>query len=235
MNDKRRPGRRLIKQSVMSFADRAEAGRRLAAALASYKNEAPVVLALPRGGVPVAAEIAAALDAPLDLVLVRKIGVPQNREFAMGAVVDGATPIIVKNEDVIRLEGVTEFQFETACDREFKEIDRRRQRYLGGRPSVDVAGRTVIVVDDGIATGATMRAALQATRKRNPKKLVLAVPVAATTTLQALREETDEVVCLEDRTDFGAIGFFYDDFRQVGDDEVVALLKRFPPAPAGTA
>jgi putative phosphoribosyl transferase len=214
----------------MSFADRAEAGRQLAAALASYKNQAPVVLALPRGGVPVAAEIAAALDAPLDLVLVRKIGVPTNREFAMGAVVDGTRPIIVKNEDVIQLAGVTDFQFETVCDRELKEIDRRRRRYLGGRPSVDVAGRTAIVVDDGIATGATARAALQATRKRNPAKLVLAVPVAATTTIQALREEADEVVCLEDHTDFGAIGFFYDDFRQVGDDEVVALLKRFPPA-----
>jgi predicted phosphoribosyltransferase len=131
--------------------------------------------------------------------------------------------------------GVTEFQFKSACDRELKEIDRRRLRYLGGRPSVGLTGRTAIIVDDGIATGATMRAALQATRKRGPAKLILAVPVAATDTLQDLRKEADEVICLEDHEDFGAIGFFYADFRQVLDDEVISLLKRFPPVPARTA
>jgi predicted phosphoribosyltransferase len=130
--------------------------------------------------------------------------------------------------------GVTEFQFKSACDRELKEIDRRRLRYLGGRPSVGLTGRTAIIVDDGIATGATMRAALQATRKRGPAKLILAVPVAATDTLQDLRKEADEVICLEDHEDFGAIGFFYADFRQVLDDEVISLLKRFPPAASGT-
>jgi predicted phosphoribosyltransferase len=153
----------------------------------------------------------------------------------MGAIADGAKPVVVRNEDVIRWQGVTEFQFKSACDRELKEIDRRRLRYLGGRPSTGLAGRTVIIVDDGIATGATVRATLRATRKRGPAKLILAVPVAATDTLQALRKEADEVICLEDHEDFGAIGFFYDDFRQVGDDEVVALLKRFPPVPARTA
>src|SRR3974390_2340839 len=171
----------------MAFEDRVDAGRKLAAALASYKDKAPVVLALPRGGVPVAAEIATALAAPLDLILVRKIGVPGNRELAMGAVVDGATPIVVRNEDIIQLIGISEFEFKAVCDRELEEIDRRRVGYLGGRERVNLAGRTAIVVDDGIATGATTRAALQATRMRNPDKLVLAVPVAPTSTLATLR------------------------------------------------
>lgn len=216
----------------MPFRNRADAGRRLAAALAGYKDERPVVLALPRGGVPVAAEIAAALHAPLDLVLVRKLGVPVQPELAMGAVVDGSTPIIVRNEDVIRLTGVSEEEVQAVCAEELAEIERRRQRYLGTRARVDPAGRVAIVVDDGIATGATTRAALRALRLRGPKKLILAVPVAPTETLAAMREEADEVVCLEDYADFGAIGFFYSDFRQTSDSEVVAALARFPPAPA---
>jgi putative phosphoribosyl transferase len=216
----------------MPFRNRADAGRRLAAALAGYKNEQPVVLALPRGGVPVAAEIAAALHAPLDLVLVRKLGVPFQPELAMGAVVDGSAPIIVRNEDVIRLTGVSEEKVQAVCAEELAEIERRRQQYLGTRARVDPAGRVVIVVDDGIATGATTRAALRALRLRGPKKLILAVPVAPTETLAAMREEADEVVCLEDYADFGAIGFFYSDFRQTSDSEVVAALARFPPPPA---
>ncbi len=216
----------------MPFRNRADAGRRLAAALAGYKNERPVVLALPRGGVPVAAEIAAALNAPLDLVLVRKLGVPVQPELAMGAVVDGSAPIIVRNEDVIRLTGVSEEEVQAVCAEELAEIERRRQRYLGTRARVDPAGRVAIVVDDGIATGATTRAALRALRLRGPKKLILAVPVAPTETLAAMREEADEVVCLEDYADFGAIGFFYSDFRQTSDSEVIAALARFPPPPA---
>ena len=216
----------------MPFRNRADAGRRLAAALAGYKNERPVVLALPRGGVPVAAEIAAALNAPLDLVLVRKLGVPVQPELAMGAVVDGSSPIIVRNEDVIRLTGVSEEEVQAVCAEELAEIERRRQRYLGTRARVDPAGRVAIVVDDGIATGATTRAALRALRLRGPKKLILAVPVAPTETLAAMREEADEVVCLEDYADFGAIGFFYSDFRQTSDSEVIAALARFPLPPA---
>ena len=216
----------------MPFRNRADAGRRLAAALAGYKNERPVVLALPRGGVPVAAEIAAALNAPLDLVLVRKLGVPVQPELAMGAVVDGSSPIIVRNEDVIRLTGVSEEEVQAVCAEELAEIERRRQRYLGTRARVDPAGRVAIVVDDGIATGATTRAALRALRLRGPKKLILAVPVAPTETLAAMREEADEVVCLEDYADFGAIGFFYSDFRQTSDSEVITALARFPPPPA---
>ncbi|MGZ8388123.1 MAG: phosphoribosyltransferase [Rhodoplanes sp.] len=216
----------------MPFRNRADAGRKLAAALAAYKDERPVVLALPRGGVPVAAEVAAALDAPLDLVLVRKLGVPIQPELAMGAVVDGTAPIVVRNEDVIRLTGVSEEDMQAVCAEELAEIERRRGRYLGTRARVDIAGRVAIVVDDGIATGATTRAALRALRLRGPKKLILAVPVAPTETLAAMREEADDVVCLEDYVDFGAIGFFYADFRQVSDNEVIAALKKFPPPPA---
>jgi predicted phosphoribosyltransferase len=215
----------------MVFIDRTEAGLRLAQALAPYRERRPVVLALPRGGVPVAAEVAAALDAPLDLILVRKIGVPAQPELAMGAVVDGGSPIVVRNDDVIALAGIGEAEFDAVRDREQAEIERRRQLYLGSRAPVDVAGRTAIVIDDGVATGATTRAALRATRLRRPARLVLAVPVAPTDTLAALRDEADEVVCLEDYPAFGAIGFYYADFHQLSDQAVKDIMARFP-APA---
>ncbi len=213
----------------MPFADRRDAGRQLAHALRRYKSEGVVVLALPRGGVPVAAEVAEALSAPLDLILVRKIGVPFQPELAMGAVVDGAAPLIVRNEDVIAMTRVGEAEFDKICEQELAEIERRRKRYLGDRERVDVADRDVIVVDDGIATGATTRAALRATRARKPKTLVLAVPVAPTDSLAAMREEADAVVCLEDHESFGAIGYYYDDFRQTSDQEVIDILARFAP------
>ena len=212
----------------MSFRNRSDAGRQLAKALAGYKDQQPVILALPRGGVPVAAQVAAALNAPLDLILVRKIGVPFQPELAMGAVVDGGAPIVVRNEDVIRLAGIDESEFKAVCDDELAEIERRRQRYLGNRKHVDVSGRTAIVIDDGIATGATTRAALRATRVRKPKRLVLAVPVAPTDSLSELRHDADDVVCLEDHEFFGAIGVYYADFSQVPDEEVIEILKRFP-------
>jgi predicted phosphoribosyltransferase len=172
-----------------------------------------------------------ALSAPLDLILVRKIGVPFQPELAMGAVVDGGAPVIVRNEEVIRLADIDEYVFKAICDKELAEIERRRQRYLGSRERAEVAGRTAIVIDDGIATGATTRAALRAVRMREPKKLVLAVPVAPTDTLRALREDADEVVCLEDYELFGAIGFYYSDFGQVSDSEVTEVLARFPARP----
>jgi len=187
-----------------------------------------VVLALPRGGVPVAAEIATVLNAPLDLVLVRKIGVPYQPELAMGAIADAGDPLVVRNDDVIALAGIEESEFIAVRDAELAEIERRRKRYLGHRQRVDVAGRVAIVVDDGIATGATTRAALRATRLRNPKELVLAVPVAPTEALAALGEEADHVVCLEDYESFGAIGLYYFDFRQISDQEVIETLGRFP-------
>lgn len=211
----------------MPFKDRSEAGRKLAHALTKYRDRRPVVLALPRGGVPVAAEVAAALKAPLDLVLVRKIGVPIQPELAMGAVVDGSAPIVVRNDDVIRMAGIDESEFNAVCDRELAEIERRRRLYIGERKRADVAGGTAIVIDDGIATGATTRAALQATRLRKPDKLVLAVPVAPTDSVAAMRQEADDVVCLEDYTVFGAIGFYYSDFRQISDEEVIETLRRF--------
>lgn len=210
----------------MSFKNRSDAGRKLAARLISYKDQKPVILALPRGGVPVGAEIAEALDAPLDLVLVRKIGVPLQPELAMGAIVDGDAPLVVRNEDVIRLAGVDDIEFDAVRDRERAEIERRRARYLGDRERVEVKGRVAIVVDDGVATGATTRAALRATRARGPAKLVLATPVGPTDAIEAMWEEADDVVCLEERDIFGAIGYFYDDFRQVADQEVIDLLAR---------
>jgi predicted phosphoribosyltransferase len=215
----------------MPFKNRSEAGQKLARALSNYKDQHPVILALPRGGVPVAAEVAGALGAPLDLILVRKIGVPFQPELAMGAVVDGGAPIIVRNEDVVQSAGIDETQFKAVCDGELAEIERRRQRYLGGRERVDVVGRTAVVIDDGIATGATMRAALRATRMRNPTKLVLAVPVAPSESIVEMREEADEVICLEDHEFFGAIGYYYGDFRQISDEEVIEILERFLPKP----
>jgi len=211
----------------MMFEDRAEAGRQLATALAGYKDQRPVVLGLPRGGVAVAAAIAEALDAPLGLILVRKIGAPTRRELALGAVVDGQDPCVVRNDDVIQALGVTEATFDAICRRELAEIERRRRRYEGGATRIDVAARVVIVVDDGIATGATMRAALRATRLRHPKKLVLAAPVAAPDALDELRSEVDDLVCLISEEPFNAIGLFYVDFHQMNDTEVTEILSRF--------
>lgn len=212
----------------MLFQDREDAGRQLARALVKYRSRHPVILALPRGGVPVAAEVAESLEAPLDLILVRKIGTPMQPELAMGAVVDGEQPVIVRNQDVIDLTGVSDETFDAVCKKELAEIDRRREHYLGNRDRADVQGQVAIIVDDGIATGATTLAAIQALRKREPKELILAVPVAPLDTLKRLHTEVDAIVCLDTPRDFGAIGYYYRDFRQVSDDEVIAILKRFP-------
>ena len=212
----------------MVFQNRTDAGRQLAKAMSKYKGQHPVVLALPRGGVPVAAEVAAALDAPLDLVLVRKIGVPQQPELAMGAVTDGKQPAVVRNDDIIELCGISDQVFDTVCNEELAEIERRRLRYIGDRPRAEVEGKIAIVIDDGIATGATTLAAIKAVRSRKPRELVLAVPVAPPDSIKKLRSEVDAIVCLDTPRDFGAIGYFYEDFRQVNDDEVIATLKQFP-------
>jgi putative phosphoribosyl transferase len=218
----------------MGFYDRTDAGKRLVAPLSKYKGQEAVVFALPRGGAPVAAPIARALAAPLDLVLVRKIGVPFQPELAMGAVADGGTPLVVRNEDIIAAAGVSLSEFEAVCQRELEEIERRRHYYLGGRARPQVEGKIAIVVDDGVATGATTRAALRAVRARRPQKLVLAVPVAPPDTLAALESEVDEAICLETHANFGAIGFFYSDFRQITDEEVIQILDEFgSPAAAG--
>jgi len=209
----------------LEFANRAEAGRALAQRLTEKPREAPiVVLALPRGGVPVAAEVARALNAELDLILVRKIGAPFQPELAVAAIVDGNPPEIVVDDETSALCGVDRHYIDAQAQRELREIERRRRVYLGSRPPADVAGATVIVVDDGIATGTTMRAALRALRNRHLKRLVLAVPVAPAETLASLRSEVDEVVCLSRSSPFHAIGPFYSDFHQVSDDEVLAAL-----------
>ena len=174
----------------------------------------------------VAAETAAALGAQLDLLLVRKIGVPFQPELAMGAVVDGGHPHVIRNEDVIALADISADDFNRVCQSELSEIERRRTLYLADRPRADVEDRVVIVVDDGIATGATVRAALQAIRERNPKRLVLAVPVAPTSTLEELSGLVDDIVCLQSHEPFYAIGLYYDDFHQVTDSEVVTILSK---------
>lgn len=208
----------------MVFPDRRTAGQRLARLLDRYRDDRPIILALPRGGVPVALEVAVALDAPLDLLIVRKIGVPQQPELAAGAVVDGQNPMIVRNEDVIRMAGVSESEFDRIRQSEMNELDRRRRRYLGNRARARLQDRTVILVDDGIATGATMRAALRAVREQHPRQVVLATPVAAADTLEQMRSEADRVECVEAHRNFGAIGNFYSDFSQVSDEEVIAML-----------
>jgi putative phosphoribosyl transferase len=212
------------------FADRSEAGRALAQRLLRFMDERPVVLALPRGGVPVGFEVARALEAPLDLVLVRKIGAPFQPELAVGAVVDGSRPETVLNEEMVREFGIPETYIAEESARQLAEIERRRELYLAGRTRIPVEARTAIVVDDGIATGATMEAALHATRRANPKRLVLATPVAPPDTIERLRPRADEVVCLAMPRLFGAIGAFYEDFRQVNDEEVVDLLRRVTPS-----
>jgi putative phosphoribosyl transferase len=208
----------------VKFEDRSDAGRRLAARMTHLKNAQPVIMALPRGGVAVGCEIARALDAPLDIVLVRKIGVPWQLELALGAVTDGASPEIFIDRELATSLAVPESYVEEETARQLEEIERRRKSYCEGRPSVEVAGRTAIVVDDGIATGATMRVALQAVRRRGPARLILAVPVAPPDTLAALSEEADETVCLETPIGLGAIGFYYRDFHQMKDAEVTNLL-----------
>jgi putative phosphoribosyl transferase len=219
----------------MKFADRSDAGRRLADKFLHLKDRQPVVLALPRGGVAVGFEIARALDAPLDIVLVRKIGAPGQPELALGAVTDGVGREIFIDRNLAMGLDVPDSYIEEETARQLEEIERLRKSYCEGRPALDVAGRTAIIVDDGIATGATMRVALQAVRRRGPARLVLAVPVASPDTLAALRGEVDEAVCLETPIGLGAIGYYYRDFHQMRDAEVTDLLARAPRATASGA
>ncbi len=210
----------------LPFQDRHEAGRYLARRVLELKPRRPVVLALPRGGVPVGFEVAHALRAPLDLALVRKIGAPDQEELAIGAVADGATPELVSDEQLIHLLGITPDYLAEAKAAAMREIDRRRQAYLGGRAPAEIAGHTAILVDDGVATGATMLAALRATRGRGPARVVLAVPVAPPDAMRRLRREADDTICLHLPADFHAVGQFYRQFPQLSDAEVVSLLER---------
>jgi putative phosphoribosyl transferase len=208
----------------MPFRDRREAGQRLAELLASLRALSPLVLGLPRGGVPVAFEVARALDAPLDILVVRKLGVPFQPELGMGAV--GEDGVRVLNADVVREAGVTDAQLAAIEARERAEVDQRAARLRGGRPAIPLTGRTVIIVDDGLATGATARAAIRVARARGAAQVVLAVPVAPPDTVVALRREADEVVCVETPEPFFAIGGWYADFSPTSDQEVVDLLSR---------
>lgn len=207
------------------FRDRREAGRKLAAALQRFRAARPVVLALPRGGVPVAFEAARALDAVLDVALVRKLGAPGHAELGIGAVVDGDNPQVVLNEDIVRLVRPTADYIAGERERQLAEIERRRKLYRGDRPPVPVKNRTVILIDDGIATGGTVRAVLRALRRAEPSQLILAVPVAPGDSLAAIAAEADDIVCLATPVPFHAVGAHYKDFRQTSDEEVIALLK----------
>ncbi len=206
------------------FADRRDAGRQLAEALARQRYSDPVVLALPRGGVPVGFEVAKALGAPLDVLIVRKIGAPGHPELGIGAVVDGSDPHVVLNADVIRQIRPSDAYIEQEKQRQLAEIERRRRRYFGDRPATAVEGRTAIVVDDGIATGGTVRAALRGIADSKPARLVLAVPVAPADSLAELADDCDEIVCLVTPEPFYAVGAHYRDFTQTTDDDVVRLL-----------
>lgn len=215
------PGAR---RDQLPYADRHDAGRRLALALADLHIDAPVVLALPRGGVPVAAEVARALRAPLDVLIVRKLGAPGMPEYALGAIAGGPHPQTVLNDGVIALLAPDPAYIEAERKRQLSEIERRHQAYLGDRPALAREGRNVILVDDGIATGATVRAALAALRQEGAATVVLAVPVAPRRTLEALRPLADRIVCLATPAAFHAVGEHYRDFRQTTDDEVIRLL-----------
>ncbi len=211
---------------MQRFADREDAGRALAEAVAGLELGSPVVLALPRGGVPVAAAVAERLGAPLDLVMVRKIGCPGNPELAAGAVVEGEPPVTVYNAEILRHLGLSEADLAPTVDRELKVIAERRALYLAGRAPVALEGRDVVVVDDGIATGATVKAALKALADRGGASLTLAVPLAPEDTLEELRPLVDHLVCLKTPSPFFAVGQGYERFGQTSDAEVIALLKR---------
>ena len=211
----------------MKFRDRSEAGQQLALKLSAYANDPNVVvLALPRGGVPVAHEVAHALGLPLDVFLVRKMGVPGNTELALGAIASGGVRVL--NDEVVSYLHISEDEINEVAQREQRELERREQLYRGIRPPPDLSGKTAILVDDGLATGATMKAAVAALRNHHPARIIVAVPVAARSTCEAFEAMTDDIVCICDRIyePFYAVGLWYEDFRQMTDEEVRDLLAR---------
>lgn len=205
----------------MIFADRYDAGQRLAVALERHRVEHPLVLALPRGGVVVGSEIAAALGAELDVLIVRKLGVPGAEEFAMGAVAPGATLL---NPNLVARLGIPSSLVDVVVARELAELKRREQAYRGNRPPSHIRGRTVILVDDGLATGATAQVAVESLRRQEPRQIIFAAPVCSRDGAEALRRMVDEVVCLECPEDFQAVGLWYEDFSPTSDTEVMACL-----------
>jgi putative phosphoribosyl transferase len=218
----------------MLFRDRADAGRKLAARLRPYAGRDDVlVLGLPRGGIPIAYEVARALGAPLDVFVVRKLGVPGQEELAMGAIATGGVRVV--NRDVVDALHIPPDVLDRVAAQELRELERRERSYRGDRPEPHVAGKTVILVDDGLATGSTMRAAVAALRAQDPARVMVAVPVAAPSTCEELRREVDDIVCLATPEPFLAVGRFYDDFSQTTDEEVRELLAPARPneVPAG--
>ena len=211
-------------QGEPPFEDREDAGRRLAERLARYRDERPVVFALPRGGVPVGYEISRSLGAPLDVFVARKLGAPGQPEFGIGAVAPGGVRVL--NGNVVERLGIPADYLETVTRKETAEVERRLRHFRGGRPEPEVRGRTVILVDDGLATGVTAQAAVEALRRLEPRRLVLAAPVCAAQTAERLGPEVDELVCLTEPPDLGAIGFWYRNFEQTSDEEVIGLLER---------
>jgi putative phosphoribosyl transferase len=197
----------------------------LADELSRMDLQQPVVLALPRGGVPVGFEVARKLQAPLDLLVVRKVGTPANPELAAAAIVDGDPPDVVVNEEVLRICGLDETELARLIDHERPELERRRRTYGTGRGKIDIKDRAVILVDDGAATGTTMKAAIRALRRRAPSIIIVALPVAPTDTVAALAEQADAVVCLSQPADFQALGYHYQDFPQLSDEEITYVLK----------
>jgi putative phosphoribosyl transferase len=218
--------RRLLRMfhGAPPFRDREDAGRRLAERLSLFRDERPVVFALPRGGVPVGYEISRSLGVPLEVFVARKLGAPGQPEFGIGAVAAGGVRVL--NEDVVRRLGIPEDYVERITERETAEVGRRMHLFRGDRAEPEVRGRTVILVDDGLATGVTARAAVKALRRLEPRRLVLAAPVCAAQTAELLAPEVDELVCLEAPPDLGAIGFWYRDFSQTSDEEVIELLEK---------
>jgi putative phosphoribosyl transferase len=214
------------------FSDRREAGRMLSTRLAAYAGRSDVVvLGLPRGGVPVAAEVAAALGAPLDVFVVRKLGVPYQPELAMGAIASGGVRVV--NDEVIAAARITPVMLESVTRVEQRELERRELAYRNGRPAVPLKDKVAILVDDGLATGSTMRAAVEAVRRLQPSRVVVAVPVGAPETCHELALMADDVICVEMPVPFSAVGLWYEDFSQTTDDEVRALLDAAARAPAG--
>jgi putative phosphoribosyl transferase len=214
----------IMKEVDVNFRDRVEAGRILAHRLTKYADQRPIVLGLPRGGVPVAFEVAKALKAPLDVYVVRKLGVPGHEELAMGAIASGDVRVL--NKRVIEDLRISEEAIEAETRKEQQEVQRRERLYRGDRPPLDVSNRTVVLVDDGIATGSTIKAAIAALKKQKAGRIVVAVPVAPASTIEELKREVDEVICVSTPEFFYAISLWYEEFPQTSDEEVSELLKQ---------
>lgn len=212
----------MLVSDATRFRDRHDAGRRLAVLLERFRGEHPVIVGIPRGGVPVAAEVARALGAPLDVTVVRKIGAPQNPEFAIGALAEGGVHLL--SDQLVRALGLSEIELQRLLEQAERELMRRLTRYRGPREPASLRGRTAILVDDGLATGRSALAAVQALRKRGASRVILAVPVAAPESVEALRGDADEVVCVSAPAELWAVGYWYEDFGPTSDEEVAELL-----------